>query len=37
MFSSTHYDSDHIGGLPRLVERGLGIEKAFDQGPSGKR
>ena len=34
---STHYDSDHIGGLPKLVERGIGIKKAFDQGPSGKR
>ena len=34
---STHFDQDHIGGLPKLVERGLRIRKAFDQGISGKR
>ena len=34
---STHYDQDHIGGLPKLVERGVRIRKAFDQGISGKR
>lgn len=34
---TTHYDSDHIGGLPRIVERGIRIRKAFDQGISGKR
>ena len=34
---STHYDSDHIRGLRRLADYGIGIQKAFDQGPSGKR
>ncbi len=34
---TTHYDKDHIGGLPRIVERGVRIRKAFDQGISGKR
>lgn len=34
---TTHYDSDHIGGLPRIVERGIRIRKAFDQGISGRR
>ena len=34
---STHYDRDHIGGLPTLVDRGIRILKAFDQGPSGAR
>jgi len=34
---TTHYDKDHIGGLPRIVERGIVIRKAFDQGISGKR
>lgn len=34
---STHYDQDHIGGLPRIVERGIRIRKSFDQGISGKR
>ena len=33
----THYDADHIGGLPRLEEGGISVVKAFDQGPSGKR
>ena len=33
---STHYDRDHIGGVRSLVKRGIRIEKAFDQGPSGK-
>lgn len=34
---SSHYDRDHIGGLPALVEEGIRIRKALDQGPSGKR
>ncbi len=34
---TTHYDQDHIGGLKKLVERGVRIRKAFDQGISGKR
>ena len=34
---STHYDSDHIGGLPKLVGQGIRIEKAYDQGPSAMR
>jgi competence protein ComEC len=34
---STHYDSDHIGGLPSLVSSGIAIRKALDQGVSGKR
>lgn len=33
----THYDVDHIGGLPKLEEGGISVVKAFDQGPSGKR
>ena len=34
---STHFDQDHIGGLKRIVERGIRIRKAFDQGLSAKR
>ena len=34
---STHYDADHIGGLQKLVDSGIRVVKAFDQGPSGKR
>ena len=34
---TTHYDEHHIGGLPKLVQRGIGIRKAFDQGISSKR
>ena len=34
---STHYDADHIGGLPMLVERNIRIKKAYDQGPSAMR
>ncbi len=34
---TTHYDQDHIGGLHGLVERGVRIRKAFDQGLSSKR
>ena len=34
---STHYDADHIGGLPTLSKHGIRILKAFDQGPSGRR
>lgn len=34
---TTHYDRDHIGGLPRVVERGIALRKAFDQGLSKKR
>jgi len=34
---STHYDQDHIFGLHRVVERGIIIRKAFDQGLSKKR
>jgi hypothetical protein len=31
---TTHYDSDHIGGLPGITEKGIRIRKAFDQGLS---
>ena len=34
---TTHYDLDHIGGLPRIVENGITVCKAFDQGLSLKR
>ena len=31
---TTHYDSDHIGGLPGIIEKNIRIRKAFDQGLS---
>ncbi len=34
---TSHYDLDHIGGLRRIVERGVRVRKAFDQGLSRKR
>ena len=34
---ATHYDSDHVGGLRQVRERGIRIRKAYDQGPSKKR
>ena len=34
---TTHYDLDHIGGLPQFPKRGISIRKAFDQGLSKKR
>lgn len=34
---TTHYDSDHIGGLTALANKGVHIRKAFDQGLSLKR
>jgi competence protein ComEC len=34
---STHYDADHIGGLPQIRKRGVTIRKAFDQGLAGAR
>ncbi len=34
---TTHYDLDHIGGLPTIVDRDICITKAFDQGCSLQR
>ncbi|ROS05736.1 beta-lactamase superfamily II metal-dependent hydrolase [Sinobacterium caligoides] len=34
---TTHYDADHIKGLPSLIENGIAVERVYDQGPSGKR
>lgn len=34
---TTHYDSDHIGGLPQVAARGIDIRKAYDQGLSAQR
>jgi len=34
---TTHYDRDHIGGLPGITEKGVKVRKAFDQGISKKR
>lgn len=31
---TTHYDADHIGGLPGIIEKGIRIRKAYDQGLS---
>jgi len=34
---TTHYDLDHIGGLPQIVARGIQIRRAYDQGLSFQR
>ena len=34
---TTHYDQDHIGGIAQIVDRGISIRKALDQGLSTKR
>lgn len=31
-FVATHYDSDHIGGVDRLVQRGIGVSSFHDRG-----
>lgn len=33
----THYDADHIGGIPAFVDEGIAVLNVYDQGPSGKR